>query len=308
MHRLDVGKEERFRSGAFSPNGEVVAISCDNNDGNGEIRLYSAQSGKQIATLPCQGRAINRLAFGSGGDVLVAGGDGGACDVWSLASRKLTGTVKGWGETVFDVAFRPRHEHVATCWGGADVVISALTGQTVARFRTHRRATCISFASEGNILAVGDEEVIRVWDVGLNKEIAAVKAHEKQVNHLSFCPKGTKLVSVGGDGFVRVWDTKNWRVLAAWNQGEEIPTRVAIPVQSDVAAIGTWDGEVVFYNISDQATRLDNKQDVIHSRTAYRAHKLAVTALAYRSDGRSLLSGSLDGTARLWLGLPFSSE
>ncbi len=98
-------------------------------------------------------------------------------------------------------------------------MLPQITPENVARLRpllTHKRGwiTQIAWSPNGNQLAVSHVEGIHLYTIRLNEsdvpEIAAwypYIGHSEPVRAVDFNPDGTRLVSAGDDGTVRIWST-----------------------------------------------------------------------------------------------------
>src|SRR5262245_51903884 len=62
------------RNMAYSPNGQLLAVASGEDDGPGEIKLYSAASGRLLATLKGHAKPINGLSFSPDSRLLFSGG------------------------------------------------------------------------------------------------------------------------------------------------------------------------------------------------------------------------------------------
>jgi len=110
-----------------------------------------------------------------------------------------------------------------------------------------------------------DDGTVRVWDLTTGTEQAALTGHAGEVFSVALTPDGTRAVSGGSDRTVRVWDLTTGSEQAALTTG------------SEQAALATGSEQAVLSG---------------HTRTVW--------SVAITPDGALAVSGSGDGTVRVW--------
>jgi WD40 repeat protein len=113
------------RTVALSPDGRLLAAA-----GDGEARLWEAETGKELLTLPVQGWSRSLSFSPDGGRLAVA--DGTGVKIWELETGQLALTLKGVpGEGGLEVAFSPDGRRLASADGqtGRVTVWDAPPGQ-----------------------------------------------------------------------------------------------------------------------------------------------------------------------------------
>jgi WD40 repeat protein len=134
--------------------------------GEGEIVLWHAADGKQVATIKADTIGLPAVAFSPDGSLLAVGGLG------------------DWAVTLWDVA----------------------THRLVGRLPHPLYVTNLAFDPRGKLLATSAKDgKVHLWDVASLREIGpSLPGDAKNVS--SFDPAGTHLIVVYESGRVLVWD------------------------------------------------------------------------------------------------------
>lgn len=118
----------------------------------------------------------------------------------------------------------------------------------------HREAEdavdALAFNHVGSQLASGGfGNVIRVWDVAKQREVATMSGHTGTVTDLSFSPDGQQIASSSWDGTVRVWDGgSGTELLALKSSGQEVLGVAFHPTGQWLASSGE-DGSIRVYTL-----------------------------------------------------------
>jgi len=154
--------------------------------------------------------------------------------------------------------------------------------------------TSLAASADGTWLAAGDSQGrIRLWSTSTGTFAKELSRHRGPVTGLAFAPDGLFLCSGSTDKTLRIWSVTNGQLIARTN------------VSTQVAAVN-WlaTGAGIASACADSLIHLWDF-DRIHRRLVGRGslhgHEGPVTALAITTqDSNQLLSGSSDGTIRLW--------
>jgi WD40 repeat protein len=311
-HHLKAGSDVVVFSVVFSPDGNTLAVSCGNDGGSGEIRLYSANEGKLLGTLKGHTKRIGCLAYTPDGKILISGSGDKRCLKWNTASNKSTGSLDGHTDEISSLSISPNGKQVVTSDRDGTIIswdlenskkIAATKMENEVFFR-------LAHSPDGKLLAgvgriEGPEETdgtIRVWDARTLKNVAQWRGHDQLVTGLAFAPNGRELVTCGDDGYIKRWDTKG-RLLGQV-RCEDQPMSLTVSPDGRVLALAHWSGEVTYYNWSKR-TRMDLLTgDLLKTSVRFWVHDLPITSVAFSSDGKMFASGSLDGSAKIWVNLP----
>jgi WD40 repeat protein len=159
-------------SRTVSPNYIMLALSYWNNtvaagSGIGNIRIFDAITGSQVAVLSGHTSAVRSVVFSSDGRLIVSGSDDTTVKLWDMQ----TGGV------------------VKTLYGHTGQVLSVSTSEDQTR-----------------IASGSDDNIIHLWDITTGECLCTIEQQEG-VHYVSFSPLDPQhIISVSG-GKVWQWDT-----------------------------------------------------------------------------------------------------
>ena len=160
------------RDVTFRPDGRQLAT----NDSTGEIRLWSLDSKSKEPVRVLDGGGLRGLVFDDSGDLLAAFGRVGS-----------TATVRLWnlkGPVDAEPTILKREDSLGVLINGA------------------------AFDPSGRWLATGHAFSVALWPVG-NRLPVTLTGHKGHVDAVAFTPDRKHLVSVAGDGTVRLWSLES---------------------------------------------------------------------------------------------------
>ena len=135
------------------------------------------------------------------------------------------------------------------------------------------------------------DRTIRQWDLANGKELRVFTGHKEDITQIVLSPDETRLLSASADGTARIWDVASGIERVRFPEGSgrlASVTAVAWAPSGEVIATGGHDHLVRFW-------------DAAASRqiAALQGHTAPVTCIAFGPQS-NLISGSRDGTVRLW--------
>ena len=150
----------------------------------------------------------------------------------------------------------------------------------------------MAFSPDDTMLAVVYEEPTAfVWDTRSGELLQEVEhgAGVSGVSDVGFSLDGTRFVTGGRDGLVKVWDTESWENTGTFRGHADAVTDIEVSADGRVASGGSA-GDVFVWDY--------NTFEVVH---AVVGHDGDVDGIDISPDGRYLVTGSwTDTTTRLW--------
>ena len=167
----------------------------------------------------------------------------------------------------------------------------AATGHTLVVLAGHDSAVAAAvFSPDGKKVVTGSaDKTARIWDADTGALLATLSGHTGWVSKLAFSPDGQRVLSASAtDDTVHIWDAETGKPVDPGTLGSGIAAAFS-PDGKRVA------GAYLAVDVFDAETGNYVAQNFGHAYFAER-----VMDLVYTRDGRYLLIGSLDGTARVW--------
>jgi WD40 repeat protein/serine/threonine protein kinase len=259
---------------SFSPDGKTLASgsylfsgSYQATDGQGEIKLWDAATGKYKQTLRGHTRWVLSVAFTPDSKIMASGGGEGTIKLWDLVTGQERTTLKAHYDHVKCLAFSPDGKLLASGSGKG----------------THFTALRREFKDRTDSLLPALPENLKLWEVATGKEYATLKGHRSEVDSVTFAPDGTILAS-GGDETVRLWD-----VLTGEERG-----RLDAPWWGTVSF--SADGKTLLCSASGNTVKVLT----LASTPEWASFKGVGSPVVFSADGRLLATGSEDLSVHLF--------
>jgi len=211
---LDTGKEKflktltgpfGLRAGiTFSPNGRYVGIHRE--PPGDSLEVWGVSENKMISTVPSTG--VVQAAISNLGNVAIA--KKAEIAIYRPGVAKPTMVLPPVSD-VMSIAFSPNDDALAVgCQlspKAAGVVLYDLKkGEKTRTFAAQKAAFPLAFSEDGRLLATGDIEVLRIFNVETGREAASVSgASLLIISSIRFAPNG-KTIAVSSTNAIRIWD------------------------------------------------------------------------------------------------------
>jgi WD40 repeat protein len=199
-----------------------------------------------------------------------------------------------------------------------------------ARFQSSfGRMWSATFSPDGTQIVTTDDRNAQIWDAQTHR-LRFTLPHTDTVYHAVYNPAGTRIITTGGDGKVRIWDTEHGTLVRELRRDPKL-RYLAVAIASDgklVAAIDAegavahvWDADTgvllaelassasefpsIAFDATGQwlATSGGNDVRVFDTRTWARILTIpgpGIDTLSWDPSSPRLLTGSLEGEVSLW--------
>ena len=264
---------------ALSKDGTRLAAASDK-----DVKVWTLADGKEVAALKLTADAKSISLSPENTRILVAGVDKLA-RIYEL-DGKLLETLPHDGP-VTAAAFVDAKRVVT---GGADKLARLWTSSLIWQ-RSHQGPVRQAlFTPKGDqVVSAGDDKTIKIWNAADGKEVKSL-ANESPITHLSLNIDATKIATAGADKSVKIWNVADGKSSAPIVSPAAVQSLSLSPNAQRVAIA-----------LSEEKDNVIRVHDVALGKDVqvFAGNTGPLKSLQFLADGRTLVTASMDKTARL---------
>ncbi|MCU0499127.1 MAG: WD40 repeat domain-containing protein [Anaerolineae bacterium] len=149
--------------------------------------------------------AILSIAWSPNGAYLAAGDAFGTVYLWEVETQHLQ-ELRGQDQWIFSIAWSGNSDQLAATGGEGVIIWDVQSGEIVDQLSTVNPSSLVWNPHNHN-LAVGDfEGNIYLWEVMGDDILNEYPAHTDEITDLAWDPYQDRLMSVGHDGMIKIWE------------------------------------------------------------------------------------------------------
>jgi WD40 repeat protein len=267
----------------FTPDG-LLSGGADRS-----LRLWELPAGREARRLGEGKQEVGCLALAPGG--LVLAGQGVTVRGYDLATGREVLKLTGHTDAVRALAVSRDGKRAAS--GGDDRTVRVWdlkSGREVLRLARHKAGvTGVALTADGRlVLSAGRDQSLRLWDTMGGRELRAFAVPRGPVLCLALTPDGRGVVTGHFDTTVRLWELDTGRELRRLSGHRQMVGALAVGPEGQIIS-GSHDQTVRVWAPAG-GTELACGQ----------GHTGPVLCVAISPDGRTIASGGVDQTVRLW--------
>ncbi len=320
------GRDDDVFQLAFSPDGKLLV----SNTYEKPLHLWDVTSGKLIQTLTQKPRLTSILVFSNDGKTLACQTSSEKVELWDVATQTRRVVL----DELKVLAFSPDSKTVAGANHKGEIKVwDTITGDEMSSFNTKHIQTLnlLAYSSDANTLVSGHTNTIRVWDTFNYTQLSARLNTDIHPAAFVFSPKDRTVTTAARFGYFKIkglkapYEENLSSKLSVWKMDNEDELQ-QLPVESrrregsdPGKRYGHFssgsNGVVAFsYNgymlaaVLNEDRASEHYRFTIHlwaipfekSHAILKGHTARINAIVLTPDGKTLASGSDDGTIRIW--------
>jgi WD40 repeat protein len=292
------------------------------------INIWDTNSDTLINVLGGYNNEILSVSWNPVGDKIASGGRYASLNIFDANTGNLINTFSGHKGWILDVSWSPDGKKIASASNDSTIKLwEANTGVLLNTFRGHSALVSeLSWNPDGNeIASCSWDSTIIIWDINNGDSLFTLDGHVDRVGSVSWSPDGSKIVSSAFQSII-IWDANSYdekKKIEGFNSAEEVvwspdgskfsngsvifdastysynfldSWALSTSWSPDGSLIatsgGSWMSDYGYVKIFDS-----NTSDLIHELNG---HTAEVESVEWNPDGKRIVSGSSDGTVRIW--------
>lgn len=300
----------------FSSDGSLLAVAT----GIG-VWIYDAHTGKEKSLIKVNlvsPLTIHRVAFSPNGKVIATGNWvlGGDIELWDVMTGEKIRTLRERIGRVYHLKLS-HNGTILSCGSWNRSVEFHMwevdSGREIANFTGEQNSYSDFQASQdSSLIATAGERQIFIWDTFAGSLRHAIDFPVGLISGFAFSSDNEYLISVGRSA--TLWNTETGSEILELYDDEHRISKMIFSPDGKILAGGDTDGKIILWDfdlilekhknqkssLASKLRKITNRKTPNFENKTFPGHSNAVNTLTYSSDGKTLASGSRDGTVIVW--------
>lgn len=277
--------------------GDLISGDMTSGDLSGDLWLKPTWNLQQ--TIAAHSDWVRCLSFTPDGTKLVSGSFDKTIKLWQLDTGKVIQTLADRPKGVFALAVSPNGKFLVS--GSWDETIelwnleTATLLQNLVQHTASVRSLAISADSQ-TLISGSFDRTIKLWHLPNGVVTKTINSPEP-IAAIALSADGKFLVSTGDDGTIELWSINSGEAIAESIGNQHCIGSLSISPDSRTIAAGTVNGYVILWQLEN----IENGRfQQIAPIQSIKAHAGQINACIFSPDGQYLITGSVDGKAKVW--------
>ncbi|KAL4581340.1 hypothetical protein LXL04_017554 [Taraxacum kok-saghyz] len=296
--RYETAKDSVMKA-AIRLNKARIKRDDPNNDEDSKINhtLENAKTFSLDRSEIGDSRSLSGCSFSSDGNFLTTSSITVVAKIWNLPNINLVSSLAGHTQRLTDVKFSPITNHIATASADCTSKLWKPNGTLLHTFTGHLdRLSRVSFHPIGRYIGTTSyDKTWRLWDIESRSELLVQEGHSSGVYGIDFHHDGSLAASCGLDGIARLWDLRTGRGVLELEGHVKAVFGVSFSPNGYHLATGGEDNSCRVWDLRKK-----------RSVCVIPAHTKLISGIRFEGEeGCFFVTGSYDGTGRVWSGRDF---
>jgi WD40 repeat protein len=261
--------------------------------------LWSKPTWNLQQTIVAHSDWVRCLSFTPDGLKLVSGSFDKTIKLWQLATGTAIHTLTDHLKGVFALAVSPHGKLLASgSWDDTIKLWNLETGDLIQNLTQHQASVrSLAISPDSKTLVSGSfDQTIKLWSLP-DGTVTKTILDREPIAAIALSADGKFLASTGDDGTVKIWSLTSGTMIAESIGNKDCIGSLVISPDARTIAAGTVNGYIVLW----QMENIGNGQlQQIELAQKIKAHAGQINACVFSPDGQYLITGSVDGKAKVW--------